>query len=282
MITRRGVVLGVGAAAPAAWAAQNWGSDIAILREAYETLHPGLYRYATPAQMDQAFDATKRVFERGPDLARAYPSLARLTARIRCGHPYANFFNQSEAVSAAPFSGRNRVPFHFTWIDDRMIVLNPQGVKGLERGDAVTHVNNRPTAQILRALLPYVRADGGNDFKRQALLSVSGEDELETFDIFYGLLFGREAAPINLTVRKPDAKTRPQRLSVLPIDLKDRRAQITAPIVSSASPLWSVRFGQRNVAVLDMPNWAVYKTNGIGQVFWTRCLRDLRSANRLR
>ena len=55
MLTRRGVLAGTAALAlaPPAWG-QSFGGDltgdIAILRRAYETLHPGLYRYATPRQ----------------------------------------------------------------------------------------------------------------------------------------------------------------------------------------------------------------------------------------
>ena len=31
-------------------------SDAALLREAYQTLHPGLYRYRTRPEMDEAFE----------------------------------------------------------------------------------------------------------------------------------------------------------------------------------------------------------------------------------
>lgn len=33
--------------------AKDLQADVAILRRAYETLHPGLYRYNTPEQMDK-------------------------------------------------------------------------------------------------------------------------------------------------------------------------------------------------------------------------------------
>ena len=45
---------------------------MAILRRAYTTLHPGLYRYSTPAQADAAFRALEAEFMRDRTLAEAY------------------------------------------------------------------------------------------------------------------------------------------------------------------------------------------------------------------
>jgi hypothetical protein len=43
-------------------------SDAAILRKAYEALHPGLYRYIGKAEMDAMFDALHKILSR--DLSR--------------------------------------------------------------------------------------------------------------------------------------------------------------------------------------------------------------------
>ena len=37
-------------------------ADAAILRQAYETLHPGLYRYRSKAEVDAAFARLGRIF----------------------------------------------------------------------------------------------------------------------------------------------------------------------------------------------------------------------------
>ena len=74
-------------------------SDIAILREAL-MLHPGLYRYNTPAGMAARIDALEREFTSAPDLTTRYLSLSRFLATIRCGHSYCNFFNQKKAAPA--------------------------------------------------------------------------------------------------------------------------------------------------------------------------------------
>ena len=161
-------------------------ADIRILRRAYESLHPGLYRYATPRQLAQWFEQLEADWSRGPGLREQYLSLSRLLARIRCGHSYANFFNQKKDVARALFDSSGRLPFHFRWIDGRMIVT-AHGGEALPPGTEIHSIDGRPCGRILASLLPYARADGGNTAKRVAQLEVRGFDTLEAFDIFFGL-----------------------------------------------------------------------------------------------
>ena len=54
--------LGLSSAAPA-WAdgdAADWSGDVAILRQTWEAMHPGLYRYNTPQEMDRVLEITER------------------------------------------------------------------------------------------------------------------------------------------------------------------------------------------------------------------------------
>ena len=47
----------------------------AILQRAYETLHPGLLRYNTPVEMQEAIAGLDREFQRDRTLADAHPEL---------------------------------------------------------------------------------------------------------------------------------------------------------------------------------------------------------------
>ena len=62
--------------------------DIDVLYDAYTSLHPGLYRYLTPA----AFLQQRRrleAFARTPrSLGDFYLALSAFTASIRCGHSF--------------------------------------------------------------------------------------------------------------------------------------------------------------------------------------------------
>lgn len=234
----------------------DWSDDIRILRRAFELIHPGLYRYAAPAEMAARFDRLERTFAAGPSLGAAYLALAQTLAAIKCGHTYPNFFNQSEAVAGALFSGKTRLPFHFKWIGGRMVVTaNQSDDPRMARGAQVSSVNGVSTKRLYRELLPLVRADGGNDAKRRALLEVQGREELETFDIYHALAFGPIGDAVALKVRSPNGAER--RLDAATIDLAARRAAI--PTRESDNPLgWSLQWPNERAALLTMPNWAAY------------------------
>ncbi len=186
-------------------------NDIVLLRKAYTTLHPGLYRYATPDEVANRFDALEKDFGDARSLSEAYLTLSRFLATIRCGHTYANFYNQSRAVVAALFSGTDKVPFQFRWIGERMIVTrNLSGDARLARGTEVLEIDGRKTADILRAMMAYARADGSNDAKRRAILEVRGLDRFEYFDVFYGLLYPPANGKFAVTVgvwKQPPRRT---------------------------------------------------------------------------
>src|SRR5271157_1528863 len=117
-------------------------SDVAVLRRAYEALHPGLYRYNTKTEMDAQFAALERKLSHDLSLQDAYLAFSILAAQVRCGHTHANFFNQKKAVASTLFEGRNRVPFYFKWMDRRMIVtrdFTPAHL--LPRGTQVFSIN---------------------------------------------------------------------------------------------------------------------------------------------
>ena len=178
-------------------------SDIAILREALK-LHPGLHRYATPAQVAARIDALEPAFVAAPTLEARYLLLSRFLATIRCGHSYCNFFNQTRPVAQALFDRPTRLPFRFRWIGGRMIVVGDPEQLGLPPGTEVTDVNGVAPSAMLSRLLPYARADGGNDGKRVALMEMTGGDTIEYFDVFHGLTYGAPAGGAHrLTVRPP-------------------------------------------------------------------------------
>ena len=158
-------------------------------------------------------------------------------------------------MQAALFAGKDRLPFPFRWIGSEMVVTADPSGTGIAPGSIVETIDGRPASSVLAALLPLVRADGHNDAKRRALLSVQLDDEFETFDIFYPLVFGRRDR-YNLRVRQPNGRRRS--ITVSAIGLDQRRAQRPPHgDPKGAEPLWTMaRVGK--AAVLTMPNWEVY------------------------
>ena len=229
--------------------------DIAILRRAYEQLHPGLYRYSTPAEMSARFDQLERDFSADQSMGQAYLTLSRFLGTVRCGHTYANFFNQSETVSKALLEGRNRLPFHFRWLGGHIVVTrNLSSEPTLQPGTQILFIDGIATDQILSALIPYARADGGNDAKRRALLEVQGYDGIETFDVFYPLLFPVHVDGFALRIRTPDGIGR--NLIAAPHGPEDRKLAMSIETDPDA-PQWTFAM-QGAVGVLTTPNWALY------------------------
>jgi len=250
--------------------------DIAILRRACTLLHPGLYRYATPAEIDVRFIQLERDFSADQSLAQAYLTLSHFLGTIRCGHTYANFYNQSDAVAAQLFDRRTHLPFHFRWIGGQMVVernLSPE--PALAPGTIVLDINGIPTSRILTTLLPYARADGGNDDKRRALLKVRGFDRIETFDVFHPLHFSVAMDELTLRIRTSSGVTRI--LSVAPHGKQDRK---TAMRIASEDdgPQWTFAM-QGATGVLTMPSWALYDSKWDWRSWLDARMADLVSAN---
>jgi hypothetical protein len=244
-------------------------ADAVVLRRAYETLHPGLYRYRTKAQIDAAFAALAGEFARDRTLAEAYLAIARLTTFIQCGHTYPNFFNQGQEVERTLLK-RPRVPFEFRWLDRRMVITRAYvDMPGLQRGTEVLSIDGRPVAAILDGLLPYSRADGGNDAKRVSNLEVQGYGRYEAFDVFFPLVFPRdESGPFVLKVRtSPRGMVRT--LNVAAITPDQRVATEGAP-GNDANP-WRFAELAPGVGLLTMPTWALYNS----KFAWEPYLDDL-------
>lgn len=281
MWSRRSVLLGAAAAtiAPSARgeALGDVSGDIAILRDACENLHPGLYRYNTRREMDARFDALARTWSRPQTRAEAYLSLSRFLATMKCGHTYANFYNQPDAVQAELFDAQRVLPFQFVWIDGRMVVLaNQSGDARLARGAEVLSINGRSTQSILRALMPYARADGNNDAKRRALLEVRGFDRYETFDVFYGLIY-RPGASVPLRAR-PAGSDHAETFEAATIDLETRRSLLIAEPEENG-PVWTLSYPRPQTALLTMPNWALYDSTWDWRAFLDQSFSDIAARN---
>jgi hypothetical protein len=233
-------------------------SDIDLLQDIYQSLHPGLYRYNTQADIIARFRATKAALARPAPLSKVYLEVSKLLASVRCGHSYANFYNQSDAVSAKLFMAQNRLPFKFVWTIDKMVVTDPVGVAGLTRGTRIDRINGVPTDEILRQLLPYVRADGHNLGKQVSLLGVNRSEGFHTFDIFYGLHFGDQRR----FALEGFAPTRqPMSISVDAIGLTERLAMTEKGSEAPDAPKWTLEIGADKIAILSMPTWGLYRSN---------------------
>lgn len=157
----------------------------AILRSAYQQLHPGLYRYNSGPEMDAVFAELNERLSRDQTLGEAFLNFSQFAAKVRCGHTQANPFNQPKLVVDALFKSPTRLPFYFEWLDETMIVTRDfTPSHQLPVGTEVASINGTDVSEILARLLSITRADGANNGKRIAQLAVTGDSEFETFDLY--------------------------------------------------------------------------------------------------
>ena len=254
--------------------------DVAILRRAYQELHPGLYRYNTKTQMDANFAWLESEFSRDRTLSEAYLAFSIFTAKLKCGHSYANFFNQTKAISTALFKQQDKVPFYFRWLNGRMIVSKNFSIDpSLPPGTEIVSINGVNTKEILAKLMTVARADGSNDAKRVAYLEVLGNDRFEAFDVFYPLFYPVEDTKFELIVRK-FGKQRKSRAVVDALTYEQRLAAMSSASDNSNpdAPVFTVSYLESDIAVLRMPNWALYDTKWDWKKFVNETMNDL--ANR--
>ena len=250
-------------------------ADLKILRSAYEQLHPGLYRYNTKEKMDAAFDLLEQDFGRDLTLQQAYLAFSLFVNKIRCGHTYANFFNQTKTTADALFKGKTRLPFHFRWIGKQMVVTrNFSSAPLLARGTEIEKINGIPAGEILDTLMSIARADGGNDAKRIAYLEVAGVDRWEAFDIYFPMFFPQREPKFTLDIKPPNGSKRS--VTVDAITYEERLAQRNAKAdPDGEKPVFEYRHLDAKTAYLRMPNWALYDSKWDWKKFLNETIDDL-------
>ena len=249
---------------------EDWREDVALLRLAWEQMHPGTYRYNTPAQITERLDGLRDVW-RGPGTFRErFLALSRVTASLRCGHTYPSPYNGDARMLARLYPGRSLVPFRFLWIDGRMVVTRDDSVEqAFARGDEIVAVDGMATPEILSRLIPLARADGGNDAKRINLMEVRGDDGFETFDIHLPLVL-----PVLDRARFTLADGRSVDAGLLTLAERQAGRTEAAKTPDDANP-WTLALGEDGVARLTMPGWALYNSSFDWRTWLGRAMDDL-------
>ncbi len=252
--------------------------DVDILQSAYDRLHPGLLRYNTPAQIAAHFGTLRGELaslpEKGPWLAPAYLAFAHFAAKIRCGHTYANFYNQSDAVRKALFENADKLPAEFRWLGSRMLVTRDLShEQALPPGTFIVCVNGVPVDQLLTKLIAVARADGGNDAKRLAQMEVQGVDRYEAFDVYLPLLAPGRDGKIGLACQRPGVP-HTERLELRALTFEERlAARRISPEDKHAG--WKFESTNPLCATLKMPNWALYDSKWDWRAYVAECFERL-------
>ncbi|MGQ5524050.1 S41 family peptidase [Chitinimonas sp. PSY-7] len=227
-------------------------ADAQLLRDALQALHPGLYRYNSPSQIEAQFQQLQTRLRTSQSVAQAYLAFATFTAQLKCSNTGPDFTNQPDNVRQAVLEAP-RLPFYFRWLGERMVVSRSFNAD-LPVGSQILRVNGVPVEQILQVLLPLVSADGHNDAQRFGLLEVQGRHLVEPFDVYWPLRFPSDGRQVQLSVFKPNASHIQQ--IKLPLQRAAERAAIRQAD-NAAGGRWQLQFPSVRLAWLQMPTWDV-------------------------
>lgn len=239
-------------AKPQPIAADDLQADADVLYDAIKSLHPGVYRYLSPAQFDARFDNLKHELAHGASLAQAYLTFTRFAVAIRCGHTWTNPLNQPPRVASALLELPDRLPLQFRVVGRRFLVTRAVADGGVRRGDEIVAIDGRDTARVIDALWPYLRADGSSDGKRLAQIGHDGGES--AFDLYYPLV---EPARQTRTLTLRAFGSGPRRTVRVALMTEAARAAALSANGGAELNTWSYS-AHGDVAVIDMPTWAFW------------------------
>lgn len=234
--------------------------DIDVLQDAYTTLHPGLYRYNSAEEMSGHFDLLRSHLKNGASVKEAYLAFSEFAAKVKCGHTYANFFNQPKALADSLFKGTDKLPFYFKWIDRRMVVTR-SFTEGVKPGDRILKINGVPTFRILAELMPIARADGNNDRKRIAYLEINGNSRYEAFDIFYPLYYPMTGSTFDVETHGLDEKLSRKLIPAISYASRLKAYEENQNQNSQVANPWSLEQISPETAYLRTNTWQFYDNN---------------------
>ena len=163
-------------------------ADVALMRQALETIHPGLYRYSTRDEIDAAFARLDTATGHPLSDLDLWREVARVLAAIHCDHTKPE---PSAAIDAYRQSHPTHLPFRFTMAEGRMIVVSNDGQPGAPPvGAEIVALDGLPIPQVVATLSQAVAYDGSTDQAIAAKLAddsdLMGDDLNEYWPAFYG------------------------------------------------------------------------------------------------
>ncbi len=184
-----------------------------------------------------------------------YLAATELAASIRCGHTWTNVLNQGGAAKAALLDRPNKLPFTITLVESRWLVLASADAAVLS-GNEVLSINGIDAAQMVKQMMPYLRADGSSDGKRLRQLG-HDRDDYSQMDIVWPLLSPPVDGAIALQIRRASGEVKSVRVNA--VTLAARTAALAKQGIKPRDGSWRFRI-ENNVGYLTLPTFSFWNS----------------------
>ena len=179
-------------AKPVVLSPEQMKEDAGVLQRALVSLHPGVYRYNTPASLEREFVILESKLNSPMSEGDYFVLVAQLLNKLQCGHTFANPYNQDAKLRSRLFDGQTYLPFYFQIIDGRMIITANASSKEISPGSEITKINGVAVKDIIAKLLTVTRGDGTSTLEHRIDsigLSRGEAEKFALFDWYFPLMF---------------------------------------------------------------------------------------------
>lgn len=237
--------------------------DLAILKRSLTTLHPGIYRYTTPAAVDAEFAKLESELKDTMAEGKFFLLVTQLLNKLNCGHTYANPYNQNESVKTRLFGGRTYLPFYFDVIDRRMVITANASSAKLAAGSEITSINGIAVSKIIDTLLTVTKADGKNTLEHRLDsigLRRGDAERYALFDMYFPLMFPMKDEVLDIEA-VPAGTTQTKKIAVLAMTKAERTDEMAKRL---GSPLdyeddWKFEIRTDGIGYLKMGNFLTWR-----------------------
>ncbi len=264
--------------------AQQLQKDFVVFKKTLTTIHPGIYRYNTPENLEKDFAELESNLKNSMTEGEFFLLISQFTNKIKCGHTYANPYNQNDNLKERLFNRKHFLPVYFKIIDGKMIITANASSKTISMGSEITKINGVVVKEIIEKLLTITKADGNSTLEHRinSIELTRFEAERYTlFDIYFPLFF-----PLKddiLTFNVIDFATKKPTIFQVPAMTKEER---TAEMVKryGASPThddgWKFEIQSNSTGYLKIENSITWRLKTIKfKDFLANSFAELRTKN---
>lgn len=251
--------------------ADSLQADLEVIRMALD-IHPGRRRYLTEAAQEAALAELSLTFQEDLSYADAYLAISRMLAKLRCGHTYANYYNQPDLLKVILHRQANKVPFAMKWVGRRAVITRDLSAKQQIGAPAeLVAIDGMPMSEMLDTLLTYVKGDGMRENMRLHSLQILADGSYEPFDVFFPLLFPPQHGQYTLSLVDSGGVTR--QVVVEAVDLPTRTARLSKRFPGEPrryDDTWQFRMLAEDIGYLQLGDFSTYKMS----MDWKAFLKD--------